>query len=377
MNRIKYLVIMLLINISISQNLSDREIKEVSIVSTSNVFSEYYDCGCPKAPLGGLARKKYFLNNLMPNRNIILIDSGNMFFDSNSINPDNLSLENKKFKARNLVKTLEVLDQEVVNIGANDFKAGLDFLKDITEDSPVNFISANLFDKRTNQLIFKPYHIIDRAGLKIAFIGLSESADSKDLLNKDFNQIGNEYIELLQSKVDIVALLINVRDNNTSLENIYSNFKGANYIFLSGTTLRSEPRTKQYSTEGPFLYAGGIQGKHLSILDIRINDKNKVINDVSASFNRLQEIDYRLNKLRSKDLSVKIEDLYANQPNVLSLIQKYQKEATEIGISLSGFKNRSIFFSVPLAPGIPDDKDVAAFIEKVAKKADFPLSHKH
>ena len=61
----------------------------------------------------------------------------------------------------------------------------------------------------------------------------------------------------------------------------------------------------------------------------------------------------------------------------MSLIQKYQKEATEIGISLSGFKNRSIFFSVPLAPGIPDDKDVAAFIEKVAKKADFPLSHKH
>lgn len=377
MDKMKYLALIFLLNIALSQDLSNKEIKEISIVSTANVFSEFYDCGCPKAPLGGLARKKYFLNNLMPNRNIILVDSGNMFFDSNSVNPDNLSLDNKKFKARNLVKTLEIMDQEVVNIGANDFKAGLDFLKDITKNSSVNFISANLFDQSTDELIFAPFKIVDREGLTIAFIGLSESADAKNVLNKNFIQIGKEYINQLQDKVDIIALLVNVRDNNTSLEDLHSNFNNADYIFLSGTTLRSEPRTKQFSKEGPLLYAGGIQGKHLSILDIRINDKNKSINDVSASFNRLQEIDYRLNRLKSKDPSTKIEDLYANQPNVLSLIKKYQKEATEIGISLSGFKNRSVFFSVPLAPGIPDDKEVAIFIDNIAKNANFPLSHKH
>lgn len=377
MDKMKYLALIFLLNIALSQDLSNKEIKEISIVSTANVFSEFYDCGCPKAPLGGLARKKYFLNNLMPNRNIILVDSGNMFFDSNSVNPDNLSLDNKKFKARNLVKTLEIMDQEVVNIGANDFKAGLDFLKDITKNSSVNFISANLFDQSTDELIFAPFKIVDREGLTIAFIGLSESADAKNVLNKNFIQIGKEYINQLQDKVDIIALLVNVRDNNTSLEDLHSNFNNADYIFLSGTTLRSEPRTKQFSKEGPLLYAGGIQGKHLSILDIRINDKNKSINDVSASFNRLQEIDYRLNRLKSKDPSTKIEDLYANQPNVLSLIKKYQKEATEIGISLSGFKNRSVFFSVPLAPGIPDDREVAIFIDNIAKNANFPLSHKH
>jgi len=377
MNKIKYLAIIFLFNLVWSQDYEKSKIKEISIVSTSNVFSEFYDCGCPKAPLGGLARKKYFLDNLMPNRNIILVDSGNMFFDSNSVNPDNLSLDNKKFKARNLVKTLEVVEQEVVNIGSNDFKAGLDFLKDITKNSSVNFISANLFDQREDKLIFPPFHIVERAGLRIAFIGLSESADAKNVLNKNFKQIGNEYIKKLQNNVDMIALLINVRDNNTSLEDLHSSFKDADYIFLSGTTLRSEPRTKQFSKEGPLLYAGGIQGKHLSILDIRIDNENKVINDVSASFSRLQEIDYRLNRLKSKDPSVKIEDLYANQPNVLSLIQKYQKEATEIGISLSGFKSRSIFFSVPLAPGIPDDKEVATFIKNIEKKANFPLSHKH
>ena len=52
---------------------------------------EFYDCGCPKNPLGGLARKTFFLKNMMPGRDSILIDAGNALFDSNQINPDNLS----------------------------------------------------------------------------------------------------------------------------------------------------------------------------------------------------------------------------------------------------------------------------------------------
>ena len=78
-------------------------------------------------------------------------------------------------------------------------------------------------------------------------------------------------------------------------------------------------------------------------------------------------------RLQAKDPSISLEELYANQPNVLSLIEKYQKEATELGISLAGHQNRSTFFSIPLSPTIPDDKEVAAFIQDIADKADFPL----
>ena len=37
----------------------------ITMVSTSNVFAEYYDCGCPNNPLGGLARKAHFINTQM------------------------------------------------------------------------------------------------------------------------------------------------------------------------------------------------------------------------------------------------------------------------------------------------------------------------
>tara|TARA_B100001113_G_scaffold76511_1_gene59873 strand:- start:18915 stop:20027 length:1113 start_codon:yes stop_codon:yes gene_type:complete len=369
----KKIIYLLLIATLYGQQTTDENIQNISIVSTSNVFSEFYDCGCPKNPLGGIARKTFFLNNMMSGRESILIDAGNLFFDSNKINPDNLSLNDKKFKAENLVKTLEFTGQNIVNIGANDFKGGVEFLKEITNESSVNFISANLFNS-SNELLFKPYHIILKENTRIAFIGLSQSANSRGLINKNFIEVGNKYIEELKDKADIIIMLVNVREDNVL--DLSNSFSDADYIFLSGSTRRTEPRNRQ-NENGALVYSGGIQGKHLSILDIRIKEPKKAIDDVSAPFNRLQEIDYRLNKLRAKDPSKRLEDLYANQPNVLDLIKKYQKEATELGISLSQFRNRSIFFSVPLSPSIPDDKEVAALIEEIADKATFPLKHKH
>jgi 2',3'-cyclic-nucleotide 2'-phosphodiesterase (5'-nucleotidase family) len=377
---LKKLIYILFFTIIFGQETSKENFLDISIVSTSNVFSEYYDCGCPKNPLGGLARKTFFLKNMMPGRDSFLIDAGNALFDSNQINPDNLSLENKRFKARNFVKTLEFLGQDIVNIGSNDFKGGVDFLIDITKDSSVNFISANLYDKSSNKLLFKPYHVLEKNGAKIAFIGLSESARSNSMINKNYIEEGNRLISELKDKVDIIILLVdkkhntNIRDVSLSFLALSNSFPDANYIFVSGSTKRTEPRTKQ-SDSGALVYGGGIQGMHLSILDIRIKAPNEAIIDVSAPFNRLQEIDYRLNRLKAKDPSIRLEELYANQPNVLSLIEKYQKEATELGISLAGYQNRSTFFSVPLSPTIPDDKDVAAFIQNIADKADFSLKN--
>ena len=105
---------------------------------------------------------------------------------------------------------------------------------------------------------------------------------------------------------------------------------------------------------------------------MKIKDLNSAMEDVSATFNRSQEIDFRLRRLQAKDMSKTLEQIYANDPNVLTLIKKYQKEAFELGQFLVKHRNQtSTFFSVPLSPTIPDDRGVAAFIEKIADSADF------
>ena len=371
----KRVILLLLFSVLLSQNgNTDNKVHKISLVATSNVFAEYYDCGCPKAPLGGLARKAFFFNNMMSDKKPLLVDAGNTFFSHNSINPDGLKADQKKYKAKNFVDALELIGYDVVNIGSNDFKLGQDFLEDITSESSINFISANLYNKSTNKLLFKPYHTLEEDGVKIGFIGLSEATRYKSIDNKNFISEGNKYIDMVDPEVDIVILLIDLSSSNAV--DLSNAFPKADYIFLSGVTKRTEPRSKQ-AQEGPLVYSTGIQGKHLSIVDIRIKDLNKEIEDVSSSFNRLQEIDYRLKKLQAANPSKSLEEIYANQPNVMGLITKYQKEAFELGQSLAKYGDRSIFFSVPLSPNIPDDKKVGAFIENIAKKADFPLKHEH
>ena len=61
----KKLTYLLFFAIIFGQEASKDNIQNISIVSTANVYSEFYDCGCPKNPLGGLARKTFFLKNMM------------------------------------------------------------------------------------------------------------------------------------------------------------------------------------------------------------------------------------------------------------------------------------------------------------------------
>jgi len=56
----KYLFF-LLFSIGLTQENVADSIRNISIVSTTNVYSEFYDCGCPKNPRGGIARKAFFL----------------------------------------------------------------------------------------------------------------------------------------------------------------------------------------------------------------------------------------------------------------------------------------------------------------------------
>ena len=351
---------------------------EISMVSTSNVFAEYYDCGCPNNPLGGIARKAHFINTMMKGKDPIILDAGNMLFDSNEVNPDKLSLENKQYKAENLVKTMELLDHDIMNIGSNDFKGGLDFLKNISSRTTIKFVSANLYDKN-GKLLFDPYHVVSSKGLNVGIVGLSEATRSNSVIdNKDFVSEGNKNIDKIIDSVDILVLLIDISDDNSI--DLAKAFSRADYIFLSGVKYRTESKTVQ-GQDGPLIYAGGIQGKHLSIVDLSLKDSKTAINDASPSFYRMLVIKDRLDKYQRKDPSKTLKQIYANQPGMLELIGNYITEFNEIKKSLEQeYDNRNLFSSIPMYKSMPEDKKVAAFIDKIAHGANFTFhedEHQH
>ena len=373
-------ILLLLCSVLIAQaNINQTHI---TMVSTSNVFSEFYDCGCPNNPLGGLARKAHFINTAMidmSKQNPILLDAGNMLFDSNEVNPDQLSLKDKKYKAENLVKAMELLNHNVINVGSNDFKGGLDFLKDVTSRTTIKFVSANLYDKN-EELLFSPYHIVSSKGVDIGIVGLSEATKHNSVINKDFVSEGNKNIDNIIDSVDIVVILIDISDNNTI--DLANAFPRADYIFLSGVKYFTEPKTQQRQ-DGPFIYAGGIQGKRLSIVNLYLKDPKMPITDASPSYSRINYISNSLNRYKSRDPSKTLNEIYAGQPGMLQLINNYKKEAKDLEEFLKkefNSNNFNLFTIIPLEKSMKEDKKVAAFVKKVADNADFPFEedgHQH
>ena len=58
----KKIFIVILFSVLFAQNEDAiKTTQNVSLVATSNVFAEYYDCGCPKAPLRRIGKKSIFL----------------------------------------------------------------------------------------------------------------------------------------------------------------------------------------------------------------------------------------------------------------------------------------------------------------------------
>ena len=153
-----------------------------------------------------------------------------------------------------------------------------------------------------------------------------------------------EYKRVLRLKeaLSIAGKKVNVQDKTADQSNslMNLNFKKINsdYIFLSGVKYRTESKTVQ-GQDGPLIYAGGIQGKHLSIIDLSLKDPKTPINDASPSFYRMLVIKDRLDKYQAKDPSKTLKEIYADQPAMLDLINSYFSEFNEIKESLDYWRN--------------------------------------
>ena len=62
------------------------------------------------------------------------------------------------------------LGVDVINVGQMEQSLGKDTLLEITEGLPM--VSASILDEETGEYLFEPYRIIEKGGVRAAFVGL-------------------------------------------------------------------------------------------------------------------------------------------------------------------------------------------------------------
>ena len=230
-------------------------------------------------------------------------------------------------------------------------------------DTDISFLSANLKSVKDSVLLFPPYKIIERGNIKIGIIGVTNLLPDtmKAVIAEDYIEACNKYSEELSDEVEIVVALVNT--DRSSQNQLSEKISNVDFIITSGSTNLTRESTSQ-KAEGPFLYSCGKQGKYLLSLDVALKDQSKPFIDISSEEKKIKSIQKRFDRLQKKDPEKPLKEIYADQKNVLNLIEKYQDDLKASENAISSAINTLKFQAFPLNKKVQDNEEMLSFVQK-------------
>ena len=253
---------------------------------------------------------------------------------------------------------------DAIAVGPLDIAAGLEFMQQ-PESQKLPWISANIFSQDGTR-IFPPYLSIEKTGLKIALIGLTDSV-RKEVQGIIINNWENELTEILpliSSSHDIVVLLSTLPHN--VLTTIADQFPDIRIIFGAD---RKKGNINGLLHNKTILAQTASQGKYLGLLSVgwrsgpwAEDGTKKLINlkKQQLSINRqLKQLKNRSSPVNS-DYQRKMEFLERKKKELSDQVSRLEES------SEAGFKtDQTSYFSstlIPLKPSIPEDPEIRDII---------------
>jgi 5'-nucleotidase len=114
--------------------------------------------------IGGLSLLSGYINKVRKEEeNVLYVISGDMVQGS---------LIDSEYKGLSTMEIMNYLAPDVVTLGNHEFDYGLPHLLFLEKVANFPIVNANLYIREYNKRLMKPYHIINKAGFDIMFIGI-------------------------------------------------------------------------------------------------------------------------------------------------------------------------------------------------------------
>lgn len=140
----------------------------IPILATSDTHGKFYNYDYPTNSMdntGSLSQiATYVKGEKAKNPNLIVIDGGDTI-------QDNFASIFFNDEIHPMIKGFNTIGYDVIGLGNHEFNYGVPTLQETYAKAKASVICANVYDAAGNRL-FKPYTVVDRAGVKIAFVGL-------------------------------------------------------------------------------------------------------------------------------------------------------------------------------------------------------------
>ena len=202
--------------------------------------------------------------------NVLLLDGGNTLFGNQPLV--------RQTQGQAIVEAMNMLGYDAMVLGSEDFRLGLDVLRERMEEAEFPILSANVVMAGTDELFATPYIIKEIGDHKAAIIGLTsqEAAtaaggdvdvlDPLETLEDTMDEIGKE--------ADIIVTLSHL-GAEVSFQ-LPGQVQGIDLIVGGGS--RDSLNPPQWNETSSTVFAqAGYQGQRIGIVSLEIDSEGKVV----------------------------------------------------------------------------------------------------
>lgn len=327
--------------------------------------------------MGGLSKKSSLLQKLAISSDVLKIDAGTLFFD------DKLSSQPQRIPqaiitASAMMNAYNYMGYDAVAIGRQDLEAGVDALQNLASKASFPFLSANLFDKK-GALLFNPVAHIERAGMRIALIGLTGQANipktcSDTVKILPWQEVLPQIIAQIAADSDLIIILSNL----TAPENraIAKEIPNVHLIFQSGV---SSQNMRPELINNTLITHAGHDGKYQGQLTIHWTAAQKWQQDdrpLLALQNEYDRLGWFIDKVRKKGGP---EVLYKEDAAKIAAFSQKKARHDELAVQIKELSEGETSNPPPsatynnhfhpLPPTLADDATIIKMLQESRKEA--------
>ncbi|MCH8305165.1 MAG: hypothetical protein IIB94_08565 [Candidatus Marinimicrobia bacterium] len=341
---------------------------ELSLIFTASVNGEVEPCGCKTGPSGGLARKAAYINKLRSEgKQAIILDSGDLFFQKEYLSDS--TRNEMAAKASLIVDAFNEMSTTAINIGDDDFILGLDYLLSLRDRAKFHFISSNIYSAEYNKPIFEEYVIWSNNGFKVGIIGLAWNSGNypESVIVQDPTISAKKVIAKIRNKVDLIIALTHMP---LKVEAALADSIADVDLFIGGHDGKGMIKPKLVNERG--IYKAGNEGESLGIIELKLTNRRKNINEITAKLLNLRRVEVNLSRLEESLRGKTREKIYEDNKQDAAKLEELKAKKLKISEEIRGYPNTASFSLLKLTYEYPSDEIIESFVNDY--RSHFPIT---
>jgi hypothetical protein len=259
-------------------------------------------CGCRRDQAGGLPGRMTLVNQHTEGGRL-LVDVGNLTSGGRSY---------ELLKLHFLLEGMNRMGYDAVNLGRREAGLDRDTLSKIIADSRTSFVSCNVLDRKSGQLLTEPFRVKTVAGMRIGITGITEASEDEigpGLEIRPAAEALAEVLPRLKERCDFIVVLAYAGPE--TLRALADRFPEINCL-LGGNVPQSSEKAEIVNRAAAF----------------NVNDHGKVLGRIT--FRRGTD---GLELVGSQ--AIKVADTIPPAPQMTALLQEYRDALRERNIELA------------------------------------------